>query len=1155
MKSHPHPDRNTLWLVAVGRASEQEIEFVGSHLEVCGVCAKVFDSMSLGKDPGVANLMGMARDDAMTAAPTHRFFLNGQNVPQEEDRYSTLSPNAQPLRESDPSEASTSVNDQSLSETPWDHTPDPSKKFVSEKANANSESDQRFEILRPHAKGGLGEVFVARDRELQREVALKEIQLEHSNDLECRSRFILEAQVTGGLEHPGIVPVYSMGQHSDGRLYYAMRFIQGESLKEAIDCSFQVDSNERGGMTAGRPTVAFRKLLNRFTHVCNAVGYAHSRGVLHRDIKPANIMLGKFDETLLVDWGLAKIKGRDESQRTDIDSDEQTLRLKPSGDSSGTQLGTLVGTPAFMSPEQASGNTDSIGLASDVYSLGATLYYLLTGVPPFGRDKVHAILEKVKHGDFEKPTLVLTSVPKSLEAICLKAMATRPSNRYQYASAIAEDIERWLADEPIDVHQDSTGDRIGRWMRRNRSLFASILIALMMLSTVSVTAFILVNAARRAAVSANNRSQLMAISERESREAETLAKDTATKLAVTAKENERIAIEAKKLAQGEADKANQLSSFLLGLFQASDPVGQGKGNFVGKPSAVNLTARDLLDRGALKLIADPEINAQPLAKAAISGTIGDVYRQLGFFSNAKPLLDEALALRLTNLDANHEDIATSYYDLGFWYHDFGDYEMGLSHYEKALAIRREIQGAEGQRLVANTLNNIAWLKGYQGDSEEARKLFLEAAKIREVVLGRDHRDCVFSYLGAAFCSIELGRWLEAIPKLIWARWQLQKVDDNRNITSALTTFAQARVLQNCLGATLAEASFRETLRLTELELGSANVHTALARFELGANQAMLGKDVEAMKHFDACLIVARNAVKMRHPRVRPLIVACTKLMNRQGRDSEAESLWQEFCNAQKERFGEHHRYAYEAMISQAAFFRTVEKTQDAINNYEIIEKGLKRLDFPTQPWLLALSYSEHCSILCEQNDDFQTAKSVALESIQIFDTHSDLKRDHPFEWAHLNCNLGKAQIYLDKSTASEQLEIALSLAKKLQPNKRAAASNQVMTLQTDLSLRQNDFRLAEELCLKRKVICRKLPGKLIEIAVDLMRCIAVAEANKELASEEKNRFCDACESEAVRILRAAISAGWKEKNSILENTQFERLRIRKDFIELSHLKN
>jgi serine/threonine protein kinase len=274
--------------------------------------------------------------------------------------------------------------------------------------------------VRPHAKGGLGQVSVALDLELHREIALKEIQPAHADDPDSRSRFLREGEITGGLEHPGIVPVYGLGCYPDGRPFYAMRFIKGDSLKEAIRHFHEAD---RGPRDPGERALALRGLLRRFVDVCNAVAYAHARGVLHRDLKPANVMLGPYGETLVVDWGLAKVRGRLEGLPG---SDEGTLQVSTAADVALTQAGAVVGTPAYMSPEQASGQPEQVGPASDVYSLGATLYVLLTGTAPFERGDALVVLMRVRAGRFARPRQVKPAVPSAPEAICLKAMALQP---------------------------------------------------------------------------------------------------------------------------------------------------------------------------------------------------------------------------------------------------------------------------------------------------------------------------------------------------------------------------------------------------------------------------------------------------------------------------------------------------------------------------------------------------------------------------------------------------------------------------------------------------------------------------------------------------------------------------------------------------------
>jgi serine/threonine protein kinase len=326
----------------------------------------------------------------------------------------------------------------------------------------------RFRILREHARGGLGAVFVAMDEELHREVALKEIHEKYAHHAESQSRFLLEAEVTGGLEHPGVVPVYGLGRYPDGRPFYAMRFIRGDSLREAIERFYAADDGTRD---PGERSLAFRELLGHFVAACNALAYAHARSVLHRDVKPHNIMLGKYGETLVVDWGLAKVLGDRDGQSK---SEEDVLLPSSSGDSTPTQAGHVLGTPAYMSPEQAEGRLDALGPAADIYSLGATLYELLTGQASVQGRHGGEVLVKVKRGDWLPPRKVRKDVPAPLDAICRKALALRPEDRYATALELAVDIEHWLADEPVTAYREPWSWKLRRWVRRHRGLAAGV---------------------------------------------------------------------------------------------------------------------------------------------------------------------------------------------------------------------------------------------------------------------------------------------------------------------------------------------------------------------------------------------------------------------------------------------------------------------------------------------------------------------------------------------------------------------------------------------------------------------------------------------------------------------------------------------------------
>ena len=336
---------------------------------------------------------------------------------------------------------------------------------------APKRSCSRFRIIRPHARGGLGEVFLAQDTELSREVALKEIQGPYADNTDSRERFLREAEITGRLEHPGIVPVYGLGTYDDGRPFYAMKFIKGDSLKEAID-KFHAAPETKAAKSflTGNVGIRFRELLGRFIDVCNAVHYAHSRGVLHRDLKPGNIMIGEYGETIVVDWGVAKVVG----ERVVENSDKSLLQ--PSGDGSApTVHGTVVGTPAFMSPEQAAGDLDKLGPATDVYSLGATLYYLLTGVTPYHEcQSFEELIRAIQGKEVPRPTRRISTIEATLESICLKSLSRNPQDRYLTADDLQRDLRFWLSDEPVLGVSELAMKKIGRFLRRHPKFVAGL---------------------------------------------------------------------------------------------------------------------------------------------------------------------------------------------------------------------------------------------------------------------------------------------------------------------------------------------------------------------------------------------------------------------------------------------------------------------------------------------------------------------------------------------------------------------------------------------------------------------------------------------------------------------------------------------------------
>lgn len=320
----------------------------------------------------------------------------------------------------------------------------------------------RYRFTRQYSEGGLGRIWLVRDDDLHREVILKELQPHHAESDEARQRFLREAQITGQLEHPNIVPVYELGQHEEDRPYYTMRFLPGETLRDAIA------AYHARGPASGDRALEFRRLLGVFTGVCNAIAYAHSRAVIHRDLKPENVVLGGFGEAILLDWGLAKVAGEREPGADSVELVDS--------DSRRTAMGTVLGTPAYMAPESAAGDSERVTTRTDIYGLGAILFEILTGQPPHAGVQPGGLIQRVARGETPRARSVRSSTPMALDAICARAMARSPNDRYGDASELAEDVQRWLADEPVSAFTEPLVRRVRRWRRRHRNTTAAALV-------------------------------------------------------------------------------------------------------------------------------------------------------------------------------------------------------------------------------------------------------------------------------------------------------------------------------------------------------------------------------------------------------------------------------------------------------------------------------------------------------------------------------------------------------------------------------------------------------------------------------------------------------------------------------------------------------
>ncbi len=674
--------------------------------------------------------------------------------------------------------------------------PEPSGKETVPKENAQARRpvDHRpdtiagYRILGQLGRGGTGVVWEAEQEHPKRKVALKVLRRDHLVDEYHTRMFQREAETLARLKHPNIAAIYESGHTDDGHDYFAMELVQGETLDRWL---------------AGRPeTIDAGELelrLHLFRIICDAVHYAHQRGVIHRDLKPANIIVtpeatslvslasvGTRPSLKILDFGLARI----------TDSDVAATAV--------SEIGTIKGTLQYMSPEQARGDMDSIDTRTDVYALGVILYEMLAGRLPYEVSRA-AIAEAVRVICEEPPTPLRTSfrgvrkLDLDLETIVGKALEKEADRRYDSAAALANDVERHLGSQPIQARPPSAVYQMRKFAHRNRVLVGTSVAAIFLLIAFAAT--------------------MVVQAQRISREAERANREAAT--------------------------AREVSDFLIGLFDRSDPtLARGE----------ELTARQVLDTGADRI---EKLHNQPRTQAAFMESMGRVFIVLGEFERAEPLLQRAVEIRQGFAGEDELALAQALHHQATLLDQQGRYDEAEAPILRSVEIReRELGDHVDLGTSLNTLGNVLW---HQDRLDEAEVVHRQALALRERILPPDHPDIGQSLHNIGALRYFAGDLAEA--ERLWRRSaEIEEAahgPDNWNLATSLHTLAIVCQDQDRFDEALALENRSLTIR--ETVLGPDHPHVALSLTTLGNIYRGMERPVEAEAPIRRAIAIAEDA--------------------------------------------------------------------------------------------------------------------------------------------------------------------------------------------------------------------------------------------------------------------------------------------------------